>query len=638
MKAIKEIINKGNLVGYQFTDRNRVGTIEFGESGFLFSHPYRVEGGAFEIVNVDTSNLNSYVDITFSQGVYGAITADYRVTLDDWDFTFTRGTGTALNIELLSISRTDGENLSGGESTIRFALYVEGLANGDETIEITAKTDSIYNISEEPLVGGTGVLSIQEESNIDPISRTKDVHLYLDATDTNTINEDNDFIFTDKTLNELPALQSVAEDKPSYDSTKVTFSSNTFLETEKPIFLNQDGFSLFFVIQRANGGDHRVVTSTTYEGLTLDGNLAYLLIRGSTVLLSTQGSSTITFTATLGTSKQLVEIRFDGINQWQLLQNGAIVDTVTNTNSPLAFNRIGHAGPTQSFVGDLYSICLYNGTDVDVRGMLETHLTDKYISETETSVIDKTILPIKADGLILNGQSNAAGRTDVDNLDSSYVSLLSTNGGTILDGNMTENMIEEYVIRNQYSGELSGDQFGVEARILESMQEVKDNNFFIKYSVGGTGLDPTSSPTYWTKADTTTNRFKLSGLIELSALQKLRGNLYNPNVLGVIWLQGETDAESATPAANYQSNFTQFKTDLRAFLKLPNLKFLSYDVISGTEQSTVNSGFAASALTDLNHTHRTETQGKSTIDGVHYTADAMVEISDDAYTNWVSLL
>jgi len=88
----------------------------------------------------------SFVDVTFSEGVYSTSGGSGALDSSDFDITFTQNGGTATDATITGVTKTDGNPLSGGETVIRVNLNVNGAPSGVETIEIKpADGSSIYN-------------------------------------------------------------------------------------------------------------------------------------------------------------------------------------------------------------------------------------------------------------------------------------------------------------------------------------------------------------------------------------------------------------------------------------------------------------------------------------------------------------
>lgn len=89
--------------------------------------------------------LNDYVDVEFNEGIYGANDGSAPVVLADLQITnFVAGVATSCFIN--AITKTDGNSLSGGETTIRCQLTFVGIPNGTESFEVQPNgASSIYD-------------------------------------------------------------------------------------------------------------------------------------------------------------------------------------------------------------------------------------------------------------------------------------------------------------------------------------------------------------------------------------------------------------------------------------------------------------------------------------------------------------
>lgn len=85
---------------------------------------------------------NSYIDVTFSKGIYGANDGIAALEVGDLGMTFAQNSGAATNAVINSIKKADNveeasaAELTGGETTVRVFLMVSGSPAGTETIEI----------------------------------------------------------------------------------------------------------------------------------------------------------------------------------------------------------------------------------------------------------------------------------------------------------------------------------------------------------------------------------------------------------------------------------------------------------------------------------------------------------------------
>lgn len=106
---------------------------------------------------IETSEWDSaaaYVDITFSEGVYSSDDGTGALTADDFAGVFAANGGSAEGASVSAVRATDGETadtaslLTGGETTVRVFLSVEGTPSGVETVKVTpANGASIFDLA-----------------------------------------------------------------------------------------------------------------------------------------------------------------------------------------------------------------------------------------------------------------------------------------------------------------------------------------------------------------------------------------------------------------------------------------------------------------------------------------------------------
>ncbi len=95
---------------------------------------------------------NTYIKVTFDQGVYGAGDGTTAVSAASFALTFTQGSGNATNAVIADVFKDSGltTHPTGGETDIYIKLTVTGTPNGNETIKIAPASDtSIYNVGFE---------------------------------------------------------------------------------------------------------------------------------------------------------------------------------------------------------------------------------------------------------------------------------------------------------------------------------------------------------------------------------------------------------------------------------------------------------------------------------------------------------
>lgn len=89
---------------------------------------------------------NSYIDVAFSEGVFGDSLGTVPVEPPDFNLIFTQNGGNATNVTISSVNNTSGGALTGGESIIRVYMSITETPSGVETIEVKPQDSSIYNI------------------------------------------------------------------------------------------------------------------------------------------------------------------------------------------------------------------------------------------------------------------------------------------------------------------------------------------------------------------------------------------------------------------------------------------------------------------------------------------------------------
>ena len=99
------------------------------------------------IVSSTVAANNTYIDVAFSEGVYGDLIGNIPVDTADFIFTFTQNGGNAIGVTISSVTNTSGSALIGGESTIQINLTITGIPSGVETIEIKPTTSAIYDVN-----------------------------------------------------------------------------------------------------------------------------------------------------------------------------------------------------------------------------------------------------------------------------------------------------------------------------------------------------------------------------------------------------------------------------------------------------------------------------------------------------------
>lgn len=166
---------------------------------------------------------------------------------------------------------------------------------------------------------------------------------------------------------------------------------------------------------------------------------------------------------------------------------------------------------------------------------------------------------------LLGGQSNMDGRAPVNSLSPPY------------NQPQTDVKIWDYWsgggwadLRGGFSTFNTGNLFGPEVSFGHRLHEMfpNDDIYLIKYSKGGTSLEedwnPDGSGAHYNTFKATAN----------TALQDLVGAGLSPEVVGMIWMQGERDAQFANMASAYAANLTNLISTVRNDFSEPDMQFV----------------------------------------------------------------
>jgi hypothetical protein len=143
---------------FTLVDDNEEATGTYQISGFQDLAFNTMNADSTNTVDVDTAaptisvgtiaGDNSYVDVVFTEEVYGDSSASLPIDITDFIRIFSRNGGAQLGISFNSITKTTGGSLTGGETQVRIHMTVSGTPTGAETIEIKpASGSSIYDLN-----------------------------------------------------------------------------------------------------------------------------------------------------------------------------------------------------------------------------------------------------------------------------------------------------------------------------------------------------------------------------------------------------------------------------------------------------------------------------------------------------------
>ncbi|CBH22402.1 exported protein of unknown function [Acetoanaerobium sticklandii] len=88
------------------------------------------------IIRVEKATDDSYIDIFFSDGLYGDSSQNTPISKEMLTLLFNRNQGIASNAEIISITNLNETDLTGGGNAIRVFINVDGVSDGLESIEI----------------------------------------------------------------------------------------------------------------------------------------------------------------------------------------------------------------------------------------------------------------------------------------------------------------------------------------------------------------------------------------------------------------------------------------------------------------------------------------------------------------------
>lgn len=592
---------------------------------------------------INSSELiaNNIIHIIFTEAVYGNSGATLPIESSDFTFTYTDNSDTVVSCELIDITKTDNTALTGGETEIYAHLYVIGSSDGKATVKMDVNTDSVYDASGTAMVSTqtTGELSMVSDT-IDYITDVKGVTAYMDANDTSTIDETSDFVWSDVSNVGMMFSQSNASYKPVNNiavNQSLTFERGDYLESDTPIILDANGWSVYFAFYK-NAGTHIIISSSDYKTLGTAGQINFIKINDTSMQYNVGGSgSGIIYTFSIGW--HLVELRYVP-GTMQMYDNGVAAGAAKAVTfaSHLRFNRIGSDSATEGVSGYVRNLTVYNGTNTTYQDLISTFLQAKFIGQTITTNTRRTLYKKSANIISLIGDSNAVGRAVISALTSNYQYVLGEQvGGYIWDnfGTSLRVRTDFYDPNIRYAGENTIDEFGIESSLFYWSLQAGKYIGICKAAIGGTYLGNTGAATDWNRA--AGESFKLLVWGSLAIKQFMKSQLFECELNHMIIMLGYNDTTDAGLTAAWSANMAQFKTDIRDCLNNTILKIRTHNIQNGDGKDTINNANIALAEADENHSHSTFTDGMTLLDGVHYNADSLVKIGKNDFDTWFNL-
>jgi len=195
--------------------------------------------------------------------------------------------------------------------------------------------------------------------------------------------------------------------------------------------------------------------------------------------------------------------------------------------------------------------------------------------------------PVKV--FLLGGQSNMSGRACSSELPTSPVNLQQPQPDALLFNGYNGWLPIDHLVPLQPG---SGEDFGPEVTFGRAMADARPEETFalIKWARGGTDLASDWNPA----GGLSYQRFRTTVTRGLRALADAG---YTPEVVGMLWMQGETEGHDAAAAAVYGSYLAAFIADIRGRYgaKLP---FLIAETFQGEYGDVVSAAQAAVAAAD----------------------------------------
>jgi hypothetical protein len=192
------------------------------------------------------------------------------------------------------------------------------------------------------------------------------------------------------------------------------------------------------------------------------------------------------------------------------------------------------------------------------------------------------------DIILIGGQSNAVGCTDVVTLDENLRNFVFPNVCLYEEGNFAS-FYQEKVMKGVKCGmghnpTQMGIEYGISCRLSEATQ--KDVGL-IRFAYGGTTLFFHWQTEYEGDPTTTIEKgYCYHNFLKTvkNGLQAYKAEGYNPIIRGMVWMQGETDATTKEMATVYELNMRTLFEKLRENIQ-PDLKIIVGEIATRNENA-----------------------------------------------------
>jgi hypothetical protein len=279
------------------------------------SNTVTIDNSAPKITALAIANDNSYVDVTFDQGVYTATGGSGAVLPADFATTTTQNGGVTSAVAITGITRPDGNAATGGETNLRFSINLTGTPTGVETFTIApASNTSVYN----------AVNNNMETTDVSPAVTINDKTAPALTVTVPTVNgfASGNTVVTFTTSDPNNIVVPVVRGTYSTNTATVLTSGTSILNNIAGFSSIQDGNTTIDFTATDNNGNVTTVTRT----FTVDNTDPELQV-ATLSQPETNGTQTVTITAASDVNQDtpFLEASVDNTN-WNTVANGFRID------------------------------------------------------------------------------------------------------------------------------------------------------------------------------------------------------------------------------------------------------------------------------------------------------------------------
>lgn len=399
-----------------------------------------------------------------------------------------------------------------------------------------------------------------------------------------------------------------------------------------------------------------IIAQTVYEAIHMDVHLS-----AETLLVEEEGPTSDVYTIVLnGIPKQDVTVTLIPSESGQVLLKVNDIETDTVVFTPVNYNQpqtVTVTAVDDTLFEGPHSVVISHSCSSGYR-----FYDNVVISDISVSIADNDYYGKRVKVFLIGGQSNAAG----SGLNTEYPAVYQSPQTDVefwVGGRLPGDNVPDYnawdrpadtafrLLQLGSGNYQAGTHSGFEMSLGRALKEALpyDNIAIVKYGMSGSALmrglrssdgagDWDSGPPAWSPGEgfngVRYHVFKTSAV--LPALQAIvdRGDM--PEIAGMFWMQGETDAGNLTAANTYEASLNKLIDTVRADFSTPEMRFIIGRIrtVMGTYNATVRTAMlnvaASDPLTEWIDTDDLPVNA----DNVHYSAAGLVELGErfaDAY-------